>query len=68
MCFVDTVGFFSGRESTKAGREAGQTLHDENIARVVAVLKEHRSASCRLVQELTGVPRIIVQRIVKNGL
>lgn len=33
---------------------------DENIAHVAALLKYHRSASYRLIQEQTGIPKTFV--------
>jgi len=49
--------FSSGRESFDDEQRCGRpstTKTDENIARVSAVLNEHRNVGCRLVEELTG--------------
>jgi len=63
--------FLSGRESFDDEQRCGRpstTKTDENIARVSAVLNEHRNAGCRLVEELTGIPKTIVQRIIREDL
>jgi hypothetical protein len=63
--------FLSGRESFDDKQGCGRpstTKTDENIARVSAVLNEHRNAGCRLVEELTGIPKTIIQRIITEDL
>jgi len=56
--------FSSGRESFDDEQRCGRpstTKTDENIARVSAVLNEHRNVGCRLVEELTGILKTVVQ-------
>lgn len=63
--------FSSGRESFDDEQRCGRpstTKTDENIARVSAVLNEHRNVGCRLVEELTGIPKTVVQRIIREDL
>ena len=63
--------FAEGRESVEDDERSGRpcvTKSNENIAKVAAVLKDHRNASCRLIEELTGIPKTIVQRIIRNDL
>ncbi|KAL4112628.1 hypothetical protein QTP88_016377 [Uroleucon formosanum] len=63
--------FSSGRESFDDEQRCGRpstTKTDENIARVSAVLNEHRNVGCRLVEELTGIPKMVVQRIIREDL
>jgi hypothetical protein len=57
-----------GSQPTMRKEARGETLHDKNIGRVAAIMKEHRNGSCRLVWELSVVPKTVVQQIVKNGL
>jgi len=61
----------SGKELVEDEERNGRTCTtttDENIVRIAAVLKEHRCAGCRLVEELTGIPKTIVQRMIRNDL
>ncbi len=38
----------------------------ENIARVADILKEDRLSLCRLIAKLTGIPKTIVQQILRE--
>lgn len=61
--------FSLGRELVEDKERSGipcTTKTDENIVRAAIVLKKHRSVDCRLVEELTGIPKRLVQQIIKN--
>ncbi|VVC41740.1 Zinc finger C2H2-type [Cinara cedri] len=61
----------SGRESFDDEQRCGRsstTKTDGNIVRVSVVLNEHRNGSCKLVDELTSIPKTIVQRIIREDL
>ncbi len=63
--------FSEGRESMydeqRSGRPTAKRTH-ENIVRIADILKEDRRSSCRLIAEWIGIPKIIVQQILREDL
>ncbi len=54
-------------DAERSGR-LGTTKTNKNIARVAAVLKDDRYASCRMIVESTGIPKTIVHCILSDDL
>ncbi len=55
-------------EDAEQNGELGTMKTNENITRVVAVLKNNCHASCRIIVESMGVPKIIVHHILSDVL
>ncbi len=63
--------FSEGRESIRDKQRSGRrttTRIRKNIARVVDILMEDRWSSCRLIAEQMGIPRTVVQQILRENL
>lgn len=70
--FFGGITFFAeGRESIEDHEKSEWPCvkkSNENITKVATVLKDHRDASCRLLEKLTGILKIIEQRVIKDDL
>ncbi len=68
--FIGTTHFQKGKSQFVMSREARPTTTRmrKNIARVADILKEDRWSSCRLIAEQMGIPKSIVQQILREDL
>ncbi len=69
ICFVGIASFYWVKSRLKMTDAADCTTKiDENIACVAVLLKKYQSASCQLLEKLSGIPKTIVQQITTSDL
>ncbi|XP_075213825.1 protein GVQW3-like [Lycorma delicatula] len=62
--------FLDGRESSEDPRPgASSTVRvEENVQKVAEILRNDRCASMKLIEEITGIPKTTVHRILTENL
>ncbi len=67
QCFIGTVCFQKG-ESIPDEQRSGRPTTTRTCENVADILKEDRHTSCRLIAEWLGIPKTIVQQILREDL